>query len=122
MAKKHNDLKLIPKKYGIIFFTAAFIIIIAGAAFTAAQIIDGIIGLRQAPVAFECTDSDNGTVLEEFGSCADSNRQTQYDTCVFTGLKEPLKLREWHCSPFCNFSITSCPPDTICAGGECVQL
>ena len=116
----HTILPKVPKKYAILFAAAAIIIIIAVMIFSASQVVDGILGLRQ-PVFFTCTDSDNGTVTDTFGECEDNSRQTYSDTCVLTGIRTPLKLREWHCSEFCEQEIVECPLGSVCAGGKCVQ-
>lgn len=71
-----------------------------------------------------CTDSDNGIIQTEFGSCIDKSRQKHYDSCVVTGLKEEFKLQEWYCNNntnICVSKIVSCQPGFVCTGGRCVK-
>lgn len=79
-------------------------------------------GLEQIPTT-NCTDTDGGNLQDTFGTCTDSNRKTNSDTCVLTGLREPLKLQEWFCdNSTCKSEIKECPPGFNCAGGMCVQV
>jgi len=116
----------VPKGLRIIFAVFALLIIIGFVAIMMTQIIlkaSDLVGLQQAPITtINCTDTDNGNFQDAFGTCTDSNRKENSDTCVLTGLREELKLNEWFCvNNTCKSEIKDCNPGFNCAGGICTQ-
>ena len=117
----------LPKKFAFIAAVGALILIIIFMSTILFNLVVGgaeLTGLR-AYVVTNCTDTDNGSVQIDFGSCTNGLRKTQYDTCVITGgLREPLKLREWYCSEnkTCESFIANCSPGFSCVGGRCLKI
>jgi len=112
------------KKKKIIFAVAALLIIILCLTLLLSKTLFEIgnnLGLKILPPK-DCTDSDNGTNIFQFGICTDSRRQSFSDSCVTTGLHENPALKEWKCeNNSCVFEIAPCPKGTICLDGECVH-
>jgi hypothetical protein len=84
--------------------------------------ISDLVGLQQTPATTNCTDTDGGNLQDTFGTCTDSARQSKSDTCVLTGLREPLKLQEWFCeNNICKSEIKDCNPGFTCNSGMCIK-
>ncbi len=124
-AKTSINIPKVPKKLRIMFAVFALLIIIGLVAVMFTQIalkISDLVGLQQTPATTNCTDTDGGNLQETFGTCTDSARIQHSDTCVLTGLREPLKLQEWLCeNNICKSEIKNCNPDFNCVSGMCVH-
>jgi hypothetical protein len=125
MARKFsiNNLK-VPKGLKIIIAIGAILLIVTMAAFLLVRVITttaDLTGLKQQIVT-NCTDTDNGKVSMTFGTCADYTRKTYSDTCVLTGVREPLKLQEWFCeNNTCKSETSSCESSYACVAGQCIK-
>lgn len=114
----------IPKGLGIIVAVGAILIIVTLLAFLLLRIIAttaDLTGLKE-PVIGNCTDTDGGKIDNSFGTCADNTRKTYSDTCVFTGVRETLKLQEYFCETnTCKSETIACQEGFSCIGGQCAK-
>ncbi|MGC8940760.1 MAG: hypothetical protein ACP5JY_01860 [Candidatus Nanoarchaeia archaeon] len=111
------------KKAKLLLAIIGLAIVITCVVFTYFKIISNIsnsVGLTTY-VKMNCTDTDNGTNLKEFGICTDYRRKTFSDTCISPGLREEFKIKEWRCeNNSCVFEILPCPNNTSCVAGKCL--
>lgn|GEM_PF-3047338 len=118
----HDVLQKAPKKYSIVIAMIAILMVLGLALFIGTRIVSQIGGLMSPPVPTECTDSDNGTFTEAYGSCADDVGRTFYDTCVITSVSGELQIQEYYCeNNVCKSRISSCGEGFACAGGKCIK-
>ncbi len=123
MRKFSIDNLKVPKGLKIIIAIGAILLVVTMAAFLLVRVITttaDLTGLKQQIVT-NCTDTDNGKVAMTFGTCADYTRKTYSDTCVLTGVREPLKLQEWFCeNNTCKSEIIYCESGQACVAGQCI--
>jgi hypothetical protein len=100
----------------------AVLLVLGLALFLGTRIVSEVVGLRQPPVPTSCTDSDNGTNKEAFGSCSNGLRITYYDTCVLTSVGGELQIQEYFCeNNACTSQIFDCDEGFVCSGGKCIM-
>jgi hypothetical protein len=113
----------VPKELQFIFAILALFIIIGFVIVMGLTIYKqavNLTGLQQPAATGNCSDTDGGNNQAEFGTCIDSTRQSNSDTCVLTGLQEAYKLQEWFCeNNTCKSEIKSCNPRYSCIVGKC---
>ena len=120
------EIPKVPKELRAMFALLALLIIIGFVIVMGATIYkntSNMLGISQTPVT-NCTDTDGGNLSMVFGTCTDSSRIQHSDTCVLTGVREPLKLQEWFCSNTTNTCVSvieNCYPNFTCQSGVCVQ-